>query len=142
MENDSDIKRMPVTDLSSVPPEVMRDGLSAAALPVELEQDSTSEQEAKDAAVMADVEQNDSEEATIAKKNGWTPMQAIKQKCIDCSCGQQKERLLCAVKGCPLWPFRKGRKPIKRHVSEEQRAAMGERFRKFRREKKQADGVT
>lgn len=38
-----------------------------------------------------------------------TRAQAIRQKCLDCSCGQPKEIALCSVKNCPLYPFRMGR---------------------------------
>ena len=34
-----------------------------------------------------------------------TPMKAIRQKCLDCSCGQVSE-----IKKCPLYSFRMGYK--------------------------------
>lgn len=42
-----------------------------------------------------------------------TPMQAIKQKCLDCSNMERKEVSMCPVKTCPLWPKRSGRKSKK-----------------------------
>ena len=40
-----------------------------------------------------------------------TPLQAIKQKCLDCMSGQKSEVRLCPCDNCPLWPFRSGRNP-------------------------------
>jgi len=96
------------------------------------------EQAAKDAAAVAESLSNDNEEAVVYRKNGWTPMQAIKNKCMDCCNFQRKELYLCQVKGCPLWPFRKGRKPVKRQVSEEFRVAASARFKKMHADKKEA----
>jgi len=47
-------------------------------------------------------------------KQGRTPIQAIRAKCLDCSYGQPKEVRLCPVKNCPLWPYRLGRRPATR----------------------------
>lgn len=33
---------------------------------------------------------------------------AIREKCLDCCCGQVKEVTLCEVKECPLFPYRFG----------------------------------
>lgn len=30
----------------------------------------------------------------------------IFMKCLDCTCCQPKEILLCEIQGCPLWEFR------------------------------------
>lgn len=40
-----------------------------------------------------------------------TPVQAIRAKCLDCSCQQPKEVRLCPVTRCPLWPYRMGKRP-------------------------------
>lgn len=32
-----------------------------------------------------------------------TPMQAIRNKCLDCSCGSFQEVKLCLVRTCPLF---------------------------------------
>jgi hypothetical protein len=40
-----------------------------------------------------------------------TPIEAIREKCLDCSNGQPKEVRLCPVKSCALQPFRMGRRP-------------------------------
>jgi hypothetical protein len=38
-------------------------------------------------------------------------MKAIREKCLDCSCGQPSEVRLCESVKCPLWPFRAGQHP-------------------------------
>lgn len=40
-----------------------------------------------------------------------TPMKAIRQKCLDCSCGSSKEVSLCPIKNCPLYGYRFGKRP-------------------------------
>ena len=40
-----------------------------------------------------------------------TPLKAIRAKCVWCCNGQPREVSLCPAKGCPLHPWRKGRKP-------------------------------
>ena len=37
-----------------------------------------------------------------------TPMQAIRAKCLDCSCYQHREIANCGVYACPLWAYRPG----------------------------------
>lgn len=50
-----------------------------------------------------------------------TPLQAIRQKCLDCCCGQSSEVKNCTVSGCSLYPFRLGRKPkVERYYTPEQ----------------------
>ena len=43
----------------------------------------------------------------------YTPIRAIRAKCLDCTCQQPKEVRLCTVKECPLWPYRMGKRPKK-----------------------------
>lgn len=38
-------------------------------------------------------------------------LQAIRQKCLDCSCYQPAEVRNCHLTRCDLWPFRMGRDP-------------------------------
>jgi hypothetical protein len=38
-------------------------------------------------------------------------LQAIRQKCLDCSCQQPGEVRACPVTTCDLWPYRFGRDP-------------------------------
>lgn len=56
--------------------------------------------------------------AAVAREAGHDdrtlPLQAIRSKCLDCSCYQQSEVRLCEAVKCPLWPFRAGRYPVGR----------------------------
>jgi len=38
-----------------------------------------------------------------------TPLKAIREKCLDCSCHQPREVKECPVTSCALWPYRMGR---------------------------------
>ena len=40
-----------------------------------------------------------------------TPVRAIRAKCLDCSNGVYAEATNCVVSQCPLYPYRKGKKP-------------------------------
>ncbi len=40
-----------------------------------------------------------------------TPINAIRAKCIDCSCGSLREVRECHMKDCTLWPYRMGKRP-------------------------------
>jgi hypothetical protein len=40
-----------------------------------------------------------------------TPLRAIREKCMDCCCGNRTEIRLCPSKDCPLWLFRFGHNP-------------------------------
>lgn len=42
-----------------------------------------------------------------------TPIKAIRVKCIDCCCGDKKEGRECSITGCPIWPYRLGKRPVK-----------------------------
>jgi hypothetical protein len=42
-----------------------------------------------------------------------TPIKAIRQKCLDCTCNQHKEIRLCPVVDCAIYPYRMGRRPNK-----------------------------
>jgi hypothetical protein len=66
------------------------------------------------------------------KKN---PVKAIREKCIDCSCGSTAEVKECTVEQCPLFPYRFGKNPFrqKREMTEEQKKAMGDRLREARK---------
>ena len=43
----------------------------------------------------------------------YTPMKAIRAKCLDCTCQQPKEVRLCTMTSCALWPYRMGKRPKK-----------------------------
>lgn len=40
-----------------------------------------------------------------------TPIKAIREKCIECCCGDKKEVRECSITRCPLWPYRMGKRP-------------------------------
>lgn len=67
-----------------------------------------------------------------------SPMKAIRQKCLDCSCGSSEEVKNCFAKKCPLYQFRFGYKldengnRRKRDLTDEQRQKMAERLKKVR----------
>lgn len=65
------------------------------------------------------------------------PVKAIREKCLDCCCGQANEVKLCTIERCALWPFRFGKNPYrqKREMSDEQRQAAVERLRRAREAK-------
>ena len=48
-----------------------------------------------------------------------SPLKAIRNKCLDCSGGMRNEVRLCAMKSCPLWPFRSGHRLPKEIVEGE-----------------------
>lgn len=59
-----------------------------------------------------------------------TPLEAIRAKCLDCSCGVSSEVKRCPVGDCPLYAFRFGRKPkIERKHSQEQIESLTARLR-------------
>ncbi len=45
-----------------------------------------------------------------------TPMKSIRAKCLDCCCGQYKEVKECLITNCALWPYRLGKRPIKKET--------------------------
>ena len=55
-----------------------------------------------------------------------TPLQAIRQKCLDCCCGYSREVARCPFDNCSLYPFRFGKNPnsSNRVLSEAQRNAL------------------
>lgn len=68
------------------------------------------------------------------ERNGIINMgKAIKEHCEDCSGGSVQEARNCVLTTCALWPFRKGKDPGKKRVlSEEQKKAVVDRFKKAR----------
>ena len=63
------------------------------------------------------------------------PLDAIHEKCLDCSVYDEKEVKLCPCTDCTLWPFRFGTNPYKRkkEMTEEQKKAAAERLRNVRK---------
>lgn len=46
-----------------------------------------------------------------SEKRRLTPVQAIRKKCLDCSCGSRGEVRECELTACALWDYRMGRRP-------------------------------
>jgi hypothetical protein len=67
--------------------------------------------------------------ASRAGHKAISPVEAIRQKCLDCSGQQPAEVKLCEAVSCPLWPFRSGRHPYTRRsfqeANSEQRPSRG-----------------
>jgi hypothetical protein len=57
--------------------------------------------------------------ASRAGHKAISPVEAIRQKCLDCSGQQPTEVKLCETVTCPLWPFRAGRHPYTRKSLQE-----------------------
>jgi hypothetical protein len=68
------------------------------------------------------------------KSVSWSPIKAIRKKCLDCSGESHNEVSLCPVTGCPLYPYRFGKNPNRkgRKMTPEQREAATERLAKAR----------
>ena len=49
----------------------------------------------------------------------YTPMKAIRHRCLDCCAGSAREVSLCPVHSCSLHPYRFGRRPgtVKREAT-------------------------
>jgi len=49
----------------------------------------------------------------------YTPLRAIRRKCLDCCCGSSQEVSLCPVHSCALHPYRYGKRPgtVKREAT-------------------------
>ncbi len=45
-----------------------------------------------------------------------TPIKAIRNKCLDCCCGSNKEIRECTVIKCAIYPYRFGCRPDKRVI--------------------------
>lgn len=60
---------------------------------------------------------------TCGTKDGeihlYTPMKAIRRRCLDCCCGSSQEVSLCPVHSCSLHPYRFGKRPgaVKREAT-------------------------
>ena len=50
-----------------------------------------------------------------------SPIKAIRAKCLDCCCGSANEVRLCTIPDCALYPYRFGKNPFKRPLSEEEK---------------------
>lgn len=48
------------------------------------------------------------------KFRAQNPLKAIREKCLDCCCGNGSEVRKCIAMDCPLWPFRMGTNPFRK----------------------------
>ena len=65
-----------------------------------------------------------------------TPLKAIREKCLDCTCGQKNEVKKCPVIDCQLYAYRFGKNPnLKREYTDEQKTALSERIKRLNRDK-------
>ena len=66
------------------------------------------------------------------KFRAQNPQRAIREKCIDCCCGDTSEVRKCVAVDCALWPFRMGKNPFrkKRELSAEEKRERAERLHK------------
>src|SRR5262245_8986831 len=60
------------------------------------------------------------------------PLKAIREKCLDCCCGNAAEVRKCVAVDCPLWPYRMTTNPFrkKRELSPAQKPERAERLAK------------
>ena len=55
------------------------------------------------------------------------PTKVIREKCIDCCCGNMAEVARCTAEKCPLHPWRMGKNPYRKPPSEAQLEAARKR---------------
>ncbi len=55
-------------------------------------------------------------------------LRVIREKCIDCCCGNEAEVRRCGSKSCALWPYRMASNPFRVEMPEELRAAAAARL--------------
>ena len=71
-----------------------------------------------------------------------SPIKAIRMKCLDCCLDSVNEVKLCTIENCPLHPFRFGKNPFrKRTLSEEQKQAIAERLKQYRKIKNENEEI-
>ena len=60
------------------------------------------------------------------------PLKAIREKCVDCCCGDSSEVRKCVAVDCALWPFRMRTNPFRkrRELSVDEKRIRAERLRK------------
>jgi hypothetical protein len=60
------------------------------------------------------------------------PLKAIREKCLDCCCGNAAEVRKCVADDCALWPYRMATNPFrkKRELTPEQKRQRTERLAK------------
>ncbi len=57
-------------------------------------------------------------------------LKVIREKCLDCCVGQPSEVRVCHITDCPLWPYRMGENPFRKHkLTDEQKLAAAKRLK-------------
>ena len=66
------------------------------------------------------------------KFSAQNPLKAIREKCLDCCCGNAAEVRKCVATDCALWPLRMGTNPFrkKRELSPREKRERTERLGK------------
>jgi hypothetical protein len=66
------------------------------------------------------------------KFSAQNPLGAIREKCVDCCCGNAAEVRKCVAVDCALWPYRMGTNPFRkrRELSPEQKRQLTQRLAK------------
>ena len=64
------------------------------------------------------------------KKIQTNPVKVIREKCVECCCGNMAEVARCPAVKCPLHPWRMGKNPYRKKVerTEEQKKALAEKL--------------
>ena len=62
------------------------------------------------------------------------PLEAIRERCLDCCCQQPVEVRKCVSVDCPSWPYRMGTNPFraKRILTADQKRALADRLSRAR----------
>lgn len=58
-------------------------------------------------------------EAKLERKKeavGFSPLKAIRRKCVDCQAGGRKGVRECSITTCPLHPYRMGKNPNRKGI--------------------------
>jgi hypothetical protein len=67
-----------------------------------------------------------------------SPAEALRARCLDCCGGSQQEVRFCPATDCPSWPFRMGKNPWKKSMSDDQLAAARTRAAQLNAARRQA----
>ena len=76
-----------------------------------------------------------------SEKVQTNPVKVIRAKCLDCCFNQSNEVALCTAENCAFHPWRFGKNPYRKPLTEEQRMAKAERLFRKRSEPKNRAGM-
>ena len=79
--------------------------------------------------------------AVASQRAPLTPLKAIRRKCLDCSGDSADEVRKCVIPDCPLYPFRLGKNPFKKPMSDEHRKKCSEALKKARAARQEQGGL-